>query len=107
MLKFVAPLVAALCIVQVVNAEDKKAKDAFDPAKIVGVWTIESGVRAGDKVDKERLKEKITVTKDTFTVPAGPDQKFTIAYKIDTKGKPAAIDMEIKSGPVNEGKAAC
>src|SRR5947209_5577936 len=81
------------------------AKGDFDPAKSVGAWTIDAGTRGGDKIDKERLRAKITVTKDTFTVPAGPDQKFLIAYKIDAKAHPATIDMEIKSGPVNEGKA--
>jgi uncharacterized protein (TIGR03067 family) len=105
MVKTVATLVGALLAVTGVNAEEAKDKVAFDPAKIVGVWTITSGVRAGDKVDKERLQSKITVTKDTFTVPAGPDQKFLIAYKIDTRANPPAIDMEIKEGPVNEGKA--
>jgi uncharacterized protein (TIGR03067 family) len=103
MLKTVTPLAVALLVVAPVRSEE--GKSSFDPAKMVGVWTITSGVRAGDKVDKERLQPKITITKDTITIPAGPDQKFVMAYKVDAKASPAAIDMEIKSGPVNEGKA--
>ena len=38
-------------------------------------------------------------------VPGCADDKFVIAFKIDAKQTPAAIDMDIKSGPVNEGKA--
>jgi uncharacterized protein (TIGR03067 family) len=101
----VAPLTLALLVATPVHSEAPKTKPAFDPAKIVGAWTIASGQRAGDKVDKERLPPQITITKDTITVPAGPDQKFLIAYKVDAKANPVAIDMEIKSGPVSEGKA--
>jgi uncharacterized protein (TIGR03067 family) len=64
-----------------------------------------SGVRAGEKVPKENLAAKVTFNKDTVLVPAGPDAKFTMAFKIDTKESPATIDMDIKDGPVKEGKA--
>ncbi len=47
----------------------------------------------------------MTFTKDTVTVPAGPDMKFLMAYTIDTKTSPATIDLTIKDGPVKEGKA--
>jgi uncharacterized protein (TIGR03067 family) len=104
MAKTLATLVVAFSIVVAANAEDTKAKAAFDPAKIVGVFQITEGTRQGDKIDKEKFKAKITVTKDTFTVP-NEDQKFTIAYKIDTKPTPAAIDMEITDGPVKDIKA--
>jgi uncharacterized protein (TIGR03067 family) len=100
-----ASLVVALFVVIPALSEAAKPKTAFDPAKLVGDWTITSGERAGDKVDKERLQAKITITKDIITLQAGPDQKFVFGYKIDSKAKPAAIDMEIKEGPVSEGKA--
>jgi uncharacterized protein (TIGR03067 family) len=106
MAKTLATLVVAFSIVVAANAEDTKAKAAFDPAKIVGVFQITEGTRQGDKIDKEKLKAKITVTKNTFTVPTeDPNQKFLIEYKIDTKPTPAAIDMEIKDGPVKDIKA--
>jgi uncharacterized protein (TIGR03067 family) len=104
MLKTVASLVLALVVVAPVHSEDAKKKAALDPAKLIGTWTIISGERAGEKSDKDRLAPKITITKETITIGAG-EMKFVIAYKIDTKASPATIDMEIKEGPVNEGKA--
>src|SRR5262249_5438449 len=76
----------ALLVVAVGAADDAKPPD---PGKLVGDWTYVSGVRGGEKVDKERLAGKVTVTKDTFTLPAGPQDKFVIAYKVDAKAKPA------------------
>jgi uncharacterized protein (TIGR03067 family) len=93
-------------VVVALAADDPKKKDAaFDPAKLVGDWSYVSGVRAGEKVDKDHLAGTVTFTKDTITIPAGPNEKFTIAYKVDAKASPATIDMEIKDGPVKEGKA--
>jgi uncharacterized protein (TIGR03067 family) len=94
-------LVAAMAMTA--KAEEKAAAK-FDPAKMVGKWEYVSGVRAGDKVDKDRLGAAVTFTKDMITVPAG-DGKFLMKYKIDAKASPATIDMEIKDGPVKEGKA--
>lgn len=82
-------------------AQDKK----FDAAKLVGDWTYVEGMRGGEKVGKESLGAKVTFTKDTVTVPAGPDAKFLMAYKVNGKASPVAIDLEIKDGPVKEGKA--
>jgi uncharacterized protein (TIGR03067 family) len=103
MIRTVACLGVALVLVAPANSEDAKAK-AFDPAKLVGVWNITAGERGGDKVDKDRLQAKITITKDTITIPAG-DQKFVIGYKIDPKADPASIDMVIKEGPGADGQA--
>lgn len=105
MLKQVAAFALLLLVVAVAQSEEKKKPAAFDPAKLVGDWTYVSGMRSGEKVDMDRLVGKVTVSKDTFTIPAGPDMKFIIAYKVDAKAKPATIDMEIKDGPVKEGKA--
>ncbi len=38
-------------------------------------------------------------------MPAGPDQKFVMAYKIDSSKTPMHVDFEIKEGPVPSGKA--
>jgi uncharacterized protein (TIGR03067 family) len=100
----VAAVALVLGVAFVAAAQDKK--DAkFDPAKLVGDWTYVEGARSGEKVPKERLGEKVTFTKDIVTVPAGPGEKFTIAYKLNTKMTPVAIDLDIKDGPVKEGKA--
>jgi uncharacterized protein (TIGR03067 family) len=105
MKKVLASLAVALFVALPALSEEKDKKAGFDPAKMVGAWAITSGERGGDKVDKERLMAKITITKDTITIPAGPDQKFVIAYKVDNKANPAKIDMEIKDGPGTGGKA--
>jgi uncharacterized protein (TIGR03067 family) len=99
--------VALVAVALAAGAEEKTdKKDAvLDPAKLVGEWAYVSGTRAGEKVDQERLAGKITITKDQIEIPAGPDAKFIIAYKINTKASPATIDMDIKDGPVKEGKA--
>jgi uncharacterized protein (TIGR03067 family) len=103
-MKTVALLGAALCLVPLALAQDKKDA-AFDAGKLVGEWTYVEGTKAGEKVPKDNLAGKVTFTKDTVTVPAGPDMKFLMAYKLDTKASPVAIDLEIKDGPVKEGKA--
>ena len=47
----------------------------------------------------------MTISKDKFIVPAGPDGEFVMAFTIDDKQHPLAIDLTIESGPVAEGKA--
>lgn len=80
-----------------------KRKSAMDVTKLPGDWTYTAGTRAGEKADAARLQGTVTFTKDTVTIPAGPDAKFVMAYKIDTSKTPATIDLEIKDGPVKEG----
>jgi uncharacterized protein (TIGR03067 family) len=101
-MKTVCTLGLALLLAGAAVAEDKKA---VDPANLVGDWTYVSGVRAGENVPKDNLVGTVTFTKDTVTVPAGGDMKFLMGYKIDAAKSPATIDLEIKDGPVKEGKA--
>jgi uncharacterized protein (TIGR03067 family) len=103
MLKSLGTLGLSLLVVALASADDAAKLDAD---KLVGDWNYVAGVRAGEKLDKERLMGKVTFTKDkTVLVPAGPDQKFVMAFKIDASASPAKIDLEIKDGPVKEGKA--
>jgi uncharacterized protein (TIGR03067 family) len=104
-MKTLCLLGAALLAVAAFATADEKKEAAFDAAKLVGDWTYVEGTRAGEKIDKERLEAKVTIKKDELHIPAGPDMKFVMAYKIDTTKSPAAIDMDIKDGPVKEGKA--
>jgi uncharacterized protein (TIGR03067 family) len=108
MVKLLSPIALLVCVAWV-SADDKPKAEpkaaTFDAAKLVGDWTYVSGMKAGDKVEKDRLEGKVTFTKDRITIPAGGDMKFVMAYKLDTKASPATIEMEIKEGPVNEGKA--
>ncbi len=83
----------------------KRKGAAGDAEKLVGSWKYTSGTRAGEKIDPVRLEGEFTATLDKFEIPAGPDDKFVMRYKIDSAKKPAAIDIEIESGPAPEGKA--
>jgi uncharacterized protein (TIGR03067 family) len=96
---------AAICVVGLTVGDDAKKDAAFDAGKLVGDWNYVSGMKSGETVEKDHLMGKVTFTKDTITMPAGPNEKFVMAYKVDGKATPAAIDMEIKDGPVKEGKA--
>jgi uncharacterized protein (TIGR03067 family) len=105
MVKTLTGLIAAVLVAAPVFAEDTKVKEStFDAAKLLGDWKFVSGQKAGEKSDPDRLKAKIKITKDVITIGDG-DMKFVIAYKIDAKANPAAIDMEIKEGPGTDAKA--
>lgn len=104
-MKRLSVLCVVLGLAVVASAQEAKKAAAFDPAKLVGEWSYTEGMRGGEKVGKESLSAKVTFTKDMVTVPAGPDAKFLMAYKLDTKKSPVEIDLEIKDGPVKEGKA--
>jgi uncharacterized protein (TIGR03067 family) len=99
----IAPLVFALSIVAFVAADEKK-DGKFDAAKMVGDWTIVEGAKAGEKVGDDHLKLQVKVTKETFILE-GDIGKFVMGYKLDTATDPVGIDMEIKEGPIPEGKA--
>jgi uncharacterized protein (TIGR03067 family) len=106
-MKAVSTCCLALLLGVAVTAEEgAKKPEPLDPAKLVGDWTYVSGVKAGEKLPADHLAGKVTFTKDTVLVPAGKDMKFVMAYKIDPKASPATIDLDIKDGPVKEGKAA-
>lgn len=78
---------------------------ATTPARLAGTWSYVSGVRAGEKVEKERLIGDVKVTGDKFEIPAGPDSKFVMTYSIKSNSKSDTIDLSIESGPAPEGKA--
>ncbi len=101
-MKSLYSLILALFAVAFVVGEEKK--DAFDSAKLLGDWTYVSGTKAGEAVPKDHLAGKVVFTKDTITVPAGPDAKFVMTYKIDAKASPTAIDITIKESPVPDAK---
>ena len=104
-MKSILSIVCLLVVGAVAVAEDKPKEKKFDASKLVGTWTYTKGVRGGEEVAKERLAGDVVITKETFTIPGGPDAKFIIAYEIDAKGNPVKIDFDIKDGPVKEGKA--
>jgi uncharacterized protein (TIGR03067 family) len=110
MTKLLAPLALLTCALVAAEAQPPaKSKDkaaAFEPAAIIGDWEYVSGMKMGEKVEKENLKGTVKIMKDKLTIPSGvADKPFVMAYKLDTKTTPVNIDMEIKDGPIAEGKA--
>lgn len=69
----------------------------------LGSWKIESGMRAGSKIESDKMSA-IKITKETFTIPS-PQGEFVMAYKMNMDAKPIEVDFEIKKGPMPEGKA--
>jgi uncharacterized protein (TIGR03067 family) len=89
---------AVLLAVSSARAEDKPAE--FDPAKLVGDWTITAGEKNGEKVDANSIKGTVTFTKDTITIKGDDGMTHVMGYKIvDPKKAPVAIDMTGKEGP--------
>lgn len=68
-----------------------------------GSWKIESGMRAGSKIDSGKMPA-VKITKDTFTIPS-PEGEFVMAYKLNLDAKPMEVDFDIKKGPMPSGKA--
>jgi uncharacterized protein (TIGR03067 family) len=82
---------------------EKDKGETLDPAKLVGDWQFVSGVKSGEKMDKDSLKKlKCSLTKETFTLEneAG---KFVMKYVLDTKKTPVGIKIEITEGPIGVG----
>lgn len=105
--RLLASLALVACI-GLAHADDKPKsapKTTFDAAKMLGDWTYVSGEKSGEKLPKDRLQGTVKITKDKLTIPSGTDKPFIMAYKLDTKNNPVTIDMEIKDGPIAEGKA--
>ena len=94
--------VVALVASASLNAQDKKEEAKFDAAKLVGKWTYVSGVKNGEKVAEENLKDQaITITKDKITLK-GKDT-FVFKYELDTTKKPVGIKLEILESPFGPG----
>src|SRR5687767_6264047 len=92
-------LIVALFALSLLTAVAAGAQDAkLDPAKLIGDWEIVSGVGSGEKIPAERLPKKVTIAKDTLTLPAG-DAPFVFTYKVDATASPAKLDMTIKESP--------
>lgn len=73
---------------------------------LVGKWKIESGVRDGNKIDKEKIeKVEIEITKDKITLEDKKESsKFVMTYKTKD-GKPKGIEITIVEGPVKDVSA--
>ena len=86
-------------------AQEQATKAKFDIEKFFGDWEYVAGKRGGEEVATERLVGTVTISKDGFKVPGGPDGDFMMSYTVDAEHSPAHIDFKIESGPVPEGIA--
>ena len=93
---------ALLLAVGSLGADEKEAK--FDAAKLVGDWNYVSGVKHGEKVDADHLKNKVVITKDTLTLTG--DMKFVMKYELDAKKNPVGIKLEMTESPFGAGAKA-
>ncbi len=84
------------------GAEDKDAK--FDGAKLVGDWTYVSGMKNGEKVNGDNLKNKVVITKETITLTG--DMKFVMKYELDASKKPVGIKLKMTESPFGAGAEA-
>lgn len=90
---------------KVVARAKNGGREPFDKEMLPGEWTFKSGKRAGEDIAEERLKGSATFADDKVTIPAGPDEKFVMSFKIKEGKKHTEIDLNIESGPAPEGKA--
>jgi uncharacterized protein (TIGR03067 family) len=90
-----------------VDADEGKAKEeAFDAAKLVGTWGYVSGLKNGQEIGAETIKNgKVVITRETITLP-GPDGKFVMKYKLNAKKDPVGIEMEMTESPFGAGAKA-
>ncbi len=100
-------LSAVLLSVGIVAAQDATEPKAvaFDLEKLYGDWVYVAGTKAGEAVPQDRLIGTVTISKESFKIPGGPEGDFVMSYSIDAATSPATIDLKIESGPAPEGQA--
>jgi uncharacterized protein (TIGR03067 family) len=84
------------------GADDKETK--FDATKLVGDWTYVSGTKNGEQANKDNLKNKVVITKETITLTG--DQKFVMEYKLDIAKNPVVIKLKMTESPFGAGPEA-
>ncbi len=81
-------------------------KPAPAGSTLVGSWAINSGMKAGTKIDMEAQPTEFKITDEQILIPVpGSDDGFVMSYKIDKSKTPLQIDMKIDEGPGAGGKA--
>src|SRR5437762_14001938 len=98
-------LVLAALISVRADAQGDKG-DKFDAAKLEGTWKFVSGVKNGEKLTADQLKNQtVTITKDKLTLKS-PDATFVMKFELDTKKSPVGIKLEITESPFGPGAKA-
>jgi uncharacterized protein (TIGR03067 family) len=85
------------------DKKDEKKSEAFDAKKLVGEWSIESGLKAGSKSGDEIKKMVATIDKEGVLKMKTPDGEFVFKLKFDEKKTPVEVDIEILDGPIGKG----
>jgi uncharacterized protein (TIGR03067 family) len=94
-------LVLGLTTLSNTQGDDKK-EAKFDPAKIVGNWTITSGSKYGDGLEKKSTEGLIVIDKEKIQIKEGDKVEHEMTYKIDATKTPAHIDMKGTVGPAKD-----
>jgi uncharacterized protein (TIGR03067 family) len=104
MTRFLGLAVVAILFAGVGFADEKK--DAkFDAGKMVGTWSITAGVKSGEKVEADKYKDAVEITKEKMTLKT-PDGSFVFKYSVDDKTSPATLNLEIVEPEAFKSKAA-
>jgi len=103
-MKTTCVLLAALALVVSGPLASQEKDTKLDPAKLVGKWQYVSGVKNGEKIAEDNLKEPVIIAKDKITLK-GKDL-FVFKYEIDAAKKPAAIELEMLESPFGAGAKA-
>lgn len=99
MLRLLCAAVAALLVLNIAGADDKKE---FDAKKLEGKWSFVSGMKMGQEAGDEMKKAEFEVAKDVMTMKT-EGGVFKFKYTLDTKASPVAVDLEITEGPIGQG----
>lgn len=108
MTKFLS-MMAMVGLVGFATAQDKKDEkksEEFDAKKLVGEWSIESGLKAGAKSGDEIKKMVATIDKEGVLKMKTPDGEFVFKLKFDEKKTPVEVDIEILDGPIGKGSTS-
>ena len=86
--------VSLLCVGGSPGGDDAAAKTELK--KLEGVWQITSGEKDGKSIDSIK-RDKVTVSRDNFTVHHDGKVEFTATIKLYPNKKPKAVDLRITS----------
>lgn len=82
-----------------------RGDDETTADSILGTYTYESGKRGREEIEKDRLRGKVQITRDTILLLGeGGSEDFVIRYEFTPgeAGKPAKLKMEITKGVVED-----
>src|SRR5262245_37357404 len=86
--------VSLLCVGRPPGGDDAAAKTELK--QLEGVWQITSGEKDGKSIDSIK-RDKLTVSRDNFTVHHNGKVEFTATIKLYPNKKPKAVDLRITS----------